>query len=257
MLVPTAMSSLMAATMSLLPTAASALWFRSFFSRRSCSHFRTLRGNCLHCFVDSLHTRKGVSVNVKYTRHSQSYSIPIHFTPGITVEGSVAGTLVPIVVGLCVHRFLIVPYQKYAEAKQRNEKRRQHAHVVAQRKREALMAVRLMQQTATSRIEAETRVQGLIIVEAVYGVLIAGQEHTPSEDDDVVIDVTIPVQCLVQESRLQLPATSKASLLGFYDPCIDEPKQLRIRYRFQERLHEATFQDAQSVRIPLRGHLIQ
>ena len=55
------------------------------------------------------------------------------------------------------------------------------------------------------------------------------------------IDVTVPVQCLVQDSQLHLAPSSKvrvvlighnsssrrccqASLLGFYDPCIDEAK---------------------------------
>ena len=82
--------------------------------------------------------------------------------------------------------------------------------------------------------------------------------------------MTVPVQCLVQDSVLQLSPSSKANLLGFYDPCIDEPKarcrchraashalqQLRIRYKCLGRLHEVTVADDDAAKLPMRAHLL-
>ena len=43
--------------------------------------------------------------------------------------------------------------------------------------------------------------------------------------------------------------------MGFYDPCMGEPKQLKIKYQFQHKLHEVTVDDTASVACPLRCNL--
>ena len=42
----------------------------------------------------------------------------------------------------------------------------------------------------------------------------------------------------------------QSQLNGFYDPCINEDKYLKIVYEFRDALHEAVFQDDEPVRIP-------
>ena len=51
------------------------------------------------------------------------------------------------------------------------------------------------------------------------------------------VDVTVPVQCLVEDSgRLSLHEATKAELAGFYDPApADEEKQLLVRWAWQCR----------------------
>jgi hypothetical protein len=49
----------------------------------------------------SINTGKGVSLNVKYTRLSQVYVIPLHLTPDVTYESILAGTLLPARVFMC------------------------------------------------------------------------------------------------------------------------------------------------------------
>lgn len=71
---------------------------------------------------------------------------------------------------------------------------------------------------------------GLIIVNAWYGNLAKFGVDEPSP---YVIDVTIPLQYLVEDSQLHLHNTSKSKLMGFYDPCIGEDKALHIRYLFR------------------------
>ncbi|TYZ58049.1 hypothetical protein PybrP1_010770 [[Pythium] brassicae (nom. inval.)] len=84
------------------------------------------------------------------------------------------------------------------------------------------------------------------------------------------IDVTIPLQFFVQDSTLSLHGRSKAGLLGFYNPCIandqsvedtasaqepqdpDEKPKLYVRYAYDGRVFEATFDDSQVVELPSR-----
>ena len=44
--------------------------------------------------------------------------------------------------------------------------------------------------------------------------------------------------------------SSQSNLSGFYDPCPEEEKMLRIRYLFRDAMHEVTYGDNEAVRIP-------
>lgn len=70
------------------------------------------------------------------------------------------------------------------------------------------------------------------------------------------INVTIPVQHLVEESKLQVHGSSKAAMLGFYDPCPGEPKGLKVVYRFRNKLHQITVADDEPLSAPKKGHII-
>ena len=83
------------------------------------------------------------------------------------------------------------------------------------------------------------------MTEAFYGNLSEAADGT-------VVDVTVPLQALVSNSQLHVHATSKASILGFFDPCPGEPKQLRIRYVFRKTMHEVTVDDDEAVALPMR-----
>ena len=71
------------------------------------------------------------------------------------------------------------------------------------------------------------------------------------------IDVTVPVQALVSDSKLVIPGgRAKYNLIGFWDPCIAEPKKLRVRYLFRDVLHEVTVDDMAALRIPVKRESI-
>lgn len=64
-------------------------------------------------------------------------------------------------------------------------------------------------QATFSRIRSEEeKKKGLVIIKAYFGkqVSLSSPELDPSED---VIDVTIPLQCLVKDSKLVLHDSSK------------------------------------------------
>lgn len=73
------------------------------------------------------------------------------------------------------------------------------------------------------------------------------------------IDVTIPLQFKVHDSRLLIPAgESKAKLEGFYNPDHGtmSPLTLKVLYDFNNKLHEVEIGDKDELRIPLREHLV-
>ena len=125
---------------------------------------------------------------------------------------------------------------------------------------QALEDVANMACTVPLKREEEEKKKGLVIVNATYGLLqdaTAPLTTLNSSTDDSSIDVTIPMQCMVEDSTLIIPSgESKAWLTGFYDPCIGEPKQLRVRYLFWGRLHEVVINDEDQLKIPIKGHLL-
>ncbi|KAF4323489.1 hypothetical protein JM18_001190 [Phytophthora kernoviae] len=81
------------------------------------------------------------------------------------------------------------------------------------------------------------------------------------------IDVTVPLEFFIKDGTLELSSSSKAGLLGFYNPCIGEDQTiadarssensatkplLYVRYTFDDQVFEATFDDDQAVSLPSR-----
>ena len=83
--------------------------------------------------------------------------------------------------------------------------RERHADHIANRKREAEEAIRLLLPSVERKIEAEREKDGLVILEAWYGNISSSNEETPLNERNDVIDVRIPVQALVHDSQLTIP----------------------------------------------------
>jgi DnaJ family protein C protein 11 len=71
------------------------------------------------------------------------------------------------------------------------------------------------------------------------------------DKDSTVIDVKIPIQCLVKDSQLLIHTQYKSELAGFYDPCIGFEKFLKIEYTFRELSKTVTFADKEEVKLPI------
>jgi DnaJ family protein C protein 11 len=117
------------------------------------------------------------------------------------------------------------------------ELRHEHADYIAQKRAEAHEAILLLERPTAQRVTAEREKDGLIIISAHYGRATNfsdrgirlgggsgtgvnqngripvqpshsaehGEESLHSEEEEVVVDVTVPVQALVQDSRLYIP----------------------------------------------------
>jgi len=119
---------------------------------------------------------------------------------------------------------------------------------------------------------------GLVIEEALFGNLALQRSRFAHCDlpqtitGDMLegpwIDVTAPVQCLVERDhrlpRLLQPggkAAPRANLPGFFDPCeaqnVDAEVSLYVRYRYRAEIHEVTVGDKEPLKLPQRAHLVR
>lgn len=127
---------------------------------------------------------------------------------------------------------------------------------MAEKKAEAAAAIALMHETYLKIASEERSRSGLVILSATYGALVlGGSTSSATSTDQEILDVTVPVQCLVRDSRLDLHDSTKANLPGFYDPAPGDDKSLLIRYLFQNREHKVILQDTEAVQLPKTSKL--
>ncbi|XP_027964190.1 dnaJ homolog subfamily C member 11 isoform X2 [Eumetopias jubatus] len=197
---------------------------------------------------------QGVSLKVKLNRASQTYFFPVHLTDQLLPSAVFYATVGPLVVYFALHRLVIKPYLRAQKEKELEKQRESTATDILQKKQEAEAAVRLMQESVRRIIEAEESRMGLIIVNAWYGKFV--NDKSKKSEKVKVIDVTVPLQCLVKDSKLILTEASKAGLPGFYDPCVGEEKNLKVLYQFRGVLHQVMALDNEALRIPKQSHRI-
>ncbi|XP_064156550.1 dnaJ homolog subfamily C member 11-like [Anguilla rostrata] len=197
---------------------------------------------------------QGVSLKIKLNRASQTYFFPIHLTDQLLPSAVFYATVGPLVFYLAIQRLVIKPYLR-AQKEQELEKQREGASTeTARKKQEAESAVLLMQESVRRIIEAEESKLGLIILNAWYGKFVT--DNSQRHERAKVIDVTVPLQCLVKDSKLILTEASKSGLPGFYDPCVGEEKSLKVLYQFRGVMHQVLSRDNEALRIPKQSHRI-
>ncbi|XP_007110269.1 dnaJ homolog subfamily C member 11 [Physeter macrocephalus] len=197
---------------------------------------------------------QGVSLKVKLNRASQTYFFPIHLTDQLLPSAVFYATVGPLVLYFALHRLVIKPYLRAQKERELEKQRESTATDMLQKKQEAEAAVQLMQESVRRIIEAEESRMGLIIVNAWYGKFV--NDKSKKNEKVKVIDVTVPLQCLVKDSKLILTEASKAGLPGFYDPCVGEEKNLKVLYQFRGVLHQVMALDSETLRIPKQSHRI-
>uniref|UniRef100_A0AAQ5Z9I1 DnaJ homolog subfamily C member 11 n=1 Tax=Amphiprion ocellaris TaxID=80972 RepID=A0AAQ5Z9I1_AMPOC len=164
-------------------------------------------------------------------------------------------TVGPLLVYMAIHRLVIIPYTQAQKEQELELQRKSSATDIAKKKQEAESAVLLMQESVRRIIEAEESKMGLIILNAWYGKFVS--DTSQKQEKAKVIDVTVPLQCLVKDSKLILTETSKAGLPGFYDPCVGEEKSLKLLYQFRGVMHQVISADTEPLRIPKQSHRIE
>ncbi|KAG5282233.1 hypothetical protein AALO_G00053740 [Alosa alosa] len=197
---------------------------------------------------------QGVSLKIKLNRASQTYFFPIHLTDQLMPSAIFYATVGPLVFYLAIQRLVIRPYVRSQKEQELEKHRQSSATDIAKKKQEAESAVLLMQEGVRRIIEAEESKMGLIILNAWYGKFVT--DNSRKHERARVIDVTVPLQCLVKDSKLILTEASKAGLPGFYDPCVGEEKSLKVLYQFRGVMHQVLSGDSEPLRIPKQSHRI-
>ncbi|XP_050023597.1 dnaJ homolog subfamily C member 11 [Dermacentor andersoni] len=200
----------------------------------------------------------GITLKLRLNRATQSYVFPIFLSEEPLPIAIFYGTVTPLVAWYILQTFVIVPYTERQRQREAKRAREANAAKLAERKKEAEAAVALMSETYLRIKSTEEAKGGLVIIEALYGNFSEEQENNVSQATiREVVDVRVPLQCLVKDSHLMLTDASKSNLPGFYDPCLGEPKSLHVRYRFRNLEHEVRLADEEAVRIPKESHLMR
>uniref|UniRef100_A0AAZ3RNU4 J domain-containing protein n=1 Tax=Oncorhynchus tshawytscha TaxID=74940 RepID=A0AAZ3RNU4_ONCTS len=196
---------------------------------------------------------QGVSLKIKLNRASQTYFFPIHLTDQLLPSAVFYATVGPLVFYLAIQRLVIRPYVR-AQKEQDLEKHRESSASDIARKRQEAESVLLMQESVRRIIETEESKMGLIILNAWYGKFVT--DNSQKHERAKVIDVTVPLQCLVKDSKLILTEATKSGLPGFYDPCVGEEKSLKLLYQFRGVMHQVLSPEGEALRIPKQSHRI-
>uniref|UniRef100_A0A8C7X1F4 DnaJ homolog subfamily C member 11 n=1 Tax=Oryzias sinensis TaxID=183150 RepID=A0A8C7X1F4_9TELE len=197
---------------------------------------------------------QGVTLKIKLNRASQTYFFPIHLTDQLLPSAVFYATVGPLVFYLAMQQLIIRPYVRAQKEQELEKQRESSASNIARKKQEAEAAVLLMQESVRRIIEAEESRMGLIILNAWYGKFVT--DNSRKNERAKVIDVTVPLQCLVKDSKLILTEASKSGLPGFYDPCVGEEKSLKVLYQFRGVMHQVLSGDTEPLRIPKQSHRI-
>ncbi|CAH0556461.1 unnamed protein product [Brassicogethes aeneus] len=196
----------------------------------------------------------GVKLKIRLTRASQVYSFPIHLCEEIMPAPVFYASIVPIVVYIVVKKGFVEPFLKEEKSKKVEKQKQNNFNKLIEKRKEAMAAQELMTASFNRIRNEEENKKGLVIVKAIYGKLIDTNAQGDTELSNEVIDVTVPVQCLVKDSKLVIYEHGKSELAGFFDPALGEDKMLHIIYNYRDQSHEVTIPDNESIRLPKTTH---
>ncbi|KAF0299116.1 DnaJ subfamily C member 11 [Amphibalanus amphitrite] len=191
----------------------------------------------------------------KLSRASQTYTAHVRLSDELQASAVFYGTVVPLLAWTAVNRLLVAPYVSRRQKEEAQRRREANRERTAAKRREAEAAVSLMRETVARIRQAEELRRGLVITAAWYGRIVQAGSGDPANGGmEDLVDVTIPLQCLVTDSKLILQEGTKSHLPGFFDPAPDTDKSLQVEYLFHNARHQVTVADTDPLRIPKPSH---
>ncbi|KAI0071272.1 DnaJ-domain-containing protein [Panus rudis PR-1116 ss-1] len=196
----------------------------------------------------------GIVLKLEFSVLHQSFNLPIVLSPELDVRLAFWTTLVPSTAFVLAYHFLYKPRSRKRRLEYFRQARRELKEAKSEVLRQHEESIYLLQDLAKRHMEAEAASDGLVITEAWYG----PSDRSDNTCEGLDIDVTIPLQALVNKGQLYIPGRrSKTGLQGFYDPIPGILKTLRIRYTFRGREHYVEIPDYMPVVLPLEEHLVR
>ncbi|EFI26766.1 hypothetical protein CC1G_15689 [Coprinopsis cinerea okayama7 len=192
---------------------------------------------------------RGIMLQVDFTLWRQQFSVPVVIAGDYDPVVALWTAVIPSTAAALGYHFIIRPRRRAQRIAQiRAARLALEEDSDARKKRNAV--VELLKDSARKVMSSETARGGLVIQNAVYGVI-----DTEDGAHELAIDVTVPLQALVRNSQLYIAGEgSKSNLQGFSDPAPFTPKSLRIHYLFNGRPHFAEIPDYLPVVLPLSEH---
>lgn len=165
--------------------------------------------------------------NCRLTRASQVYSFPIHLCEEIMPAPIFYATAVPLVVYIVVKKGFVEPFLREEKSKKVEKQKQDNYNKLLEKRKEALAAQELMKASYSRIRDEEERRKGLVVIKAIYGKIISSKSffimfevilnclyfldegRGDEEVTNEVIDVTIPIQCLVKDGKLVIHEHTK------------------------------------------------
>ncbi|RID67053.1 hypothetical protein BRARA_D02158 [Brassica rapa] len=201
---------------------------------------------------------KGVFWKLELHRGGQKLIVPVLLSAYISPVFATGAFIVPTSLYFLLKKFVVKPYMQKREKRKALENTEKTYGKVREARASAEKAQQLLQNVATRKKNRQAETGGLIVTKALYGdakAIEKRHEHMEEEVDSGVIDVTVPMNFLVSDSgELKLhEGVKKSGIMGFCDPCPDQPKQLYVAYTYNSRTFEAIVGDFEEMVIPQAG----
>ncbi|CAN7137685.1 unnamed protein product [Brassica rapa subsp. narinosa] len=201
---------------------------------------------------------KGVFWKLELHRGGQKLIVPVLLSAYISPVFATGAFIVPTSLYFLLKKFVVKPYMQKREKRKALENTEKTYGKVREARASAEKAQQLLQNVATRKKNRQAETGGLIVTKALYGdakAIEKRHEHLDEEVDSGVIDVTVPMNFLVSDSgELKLhEGVKKSGIMGFCDPCPDQPKQLYVAYTYNSRTFEAIVGDFEEMVIPQAG----
>ncbi|XP_031501824.1 chaperone protein dnaJ 13 [Nymphaea colorata] len=207
---------------------------------------------------------QGVLWRVELHRGGQKLIIPVLLSSQLTPLLATGALIVPASVYFLLKKFIVKPYYLKRERLKAQEKRQRTSTQVQEARAAAEKAQLLLKNVANRKKSKQLEARGLVITRALYGNLKAYKKRngsTVEETDELVqqvLDVTIPLNFLINDAGyLKLhKGIKKSGIMGFCDPCPEDPKQLFVEYTYGGDKHEVTVDDYDELIIPQELHRV-
>lgn len=152
----------------------------------------------------------GLVASLTWRRLGQTIKLPVVLVPVEYLKGAGAmAAIVPWLAYSALEFGYLRPRERRKQRRALAKQRKRLAKIVAKRKKDSLEAINLMRQQVQRRQSREAEKDGLVILHAEYG-FVSRKPDDKSRDKELerfsnLIDVTVPVAALVDQSQLNIP----------------------------------------------------
>ncbi|KAJ3213085.1 hypothetical protein HDU67_003401 [Dinochytrium kinnereticum] len=116
-------------------------------------------------------TLTGIVFRLRFIRLGQKLSVPIIISPQFDMQLAFWITAIPLIASYSFDKLVFEPWRQKRFTEKLQMIRLENAEVLAERKRNAEDAIKLMKDQVARKVDAEEMKNGLIIIEALYGKL--------------------------------------------------------------------------------------
>ncbi|KAB1217015.1 Chaperone protein dnaJ 13 [Morella rubra] len=206
---------------------------------------------------------QGIFWRFELHRSGQKLIIPILLSTHLNPVFATGAFILPTSVYFLLKKFVVKPYYLKREKRRALDNMEKTSAQVQEARAAAEKAQQLLQNVANRKRNRQLETNGLIVTRASYGSRKAlgrkdESRETPDQLNSQVLDVTIPLNFLVNDSgQLKLhEGVKKSGIMGFCDPCPGEPKQLHVEYTYRGKRYEVVVDDYAELLIPQEAHRI-